>query len=70
MTGRSIACASKAIRITTAISSDHPMGTCWTEVKDAQVRQRILDVIYAMGADQNVVKEWNITQEQAQQTAQ
>ena len=52
------------------ISSDHPIGTCWTEVKDAQVRQRISDVIYAMGADQNVVKEWNITQEQAQQTAQ
>ena len=46
------------------------MGTCWTEVKDAQVRQRISDVIYAMGADQNVAKEWNITQEQAQQTAQ
>lgn len=60
MTGRLIACASKAIRITTAISSDHPIGTCWTEVKDAQVHQRISDVIYAMGADQNVVKEWNI----------
>lgn len=44
----------------TAISSDHPIGTCWTEVKDAQVHQRISDVIYAMGADQNVVKEWNI----------
>lgn len=70
MTGRSIVCASKAIRIMTAISSDHPIGTCWTEVKDAQVRQRISDVIYAMGADQNVAKEWNITQEQAQQTAQ
>ena len=34
------------------------------------MRQRISDVIYAMGADQNVVKEWKITQEQAQQTAQ
>lgn len=34
------------------------------------MRQRISDVIYAMGADQNVAKEWNITQEQAQQTAQ
>lgn len=35
------------------------------EAYDAQIRQRIWDVIYSMGADQNVVKEWNITQEQA-----
>ena len=47
------------------ISSDHPIGTCWDEAYDAQIRQRIWDVIYSMGADQNVVKEWNITQEQA-----
>ena len=42
------------------ISSDHPNGTCWSESQDAQVRQRIWNVIYSMGADQNVVKEWNI----------
>ena len=47
------------------ISSDPPIGTCWDEAYDAQIRQRIWDVIYSMGADQNVVKEWNITQEQA-----
>ena len=42
------------------ISSDHPNGTCWSESQDAQVRQRIWNVIYSMGADKNVVKEWNI----------
>ena len=41
------------------ISSDHPNGTCWSESQDAQVRQRLWNVIYSMGADQNVVKEWN-----------
>lgn len=45
------------------ISSDHPNGTCWSESQDAQVRQRIWNVIYSMGADKNVVKEWNITVE-------
>lgn len=45
------------------ISSDHPNGTCWSESQDAQVRQRIWSVIYSMGADKNVVKEWNITDE-------
>lgn len=45
------------------ISSDHPNGTCWFESQDAQVRQRIWNVIYSMGADKNVVKEWNITDE-------
>ena len=45
------------------ISSDHPNGTCWSESQDAQVRQRIRNVIYSMGADKNVVKEWNITDE-------
>lgn len=45
------------------ISSDHPNGTCWPESQDAQVRQRIWNVIYSMGADKNVVKEWNITDE-------
>lgn len=34
-------------------------------LKQGKIRQRIWDVIYSMGADQNVVKEWNITQEQA-----
>lgn len=45
------------------ISSDHPNGTCWSESQDAQVRQRIWNVIYSMGADKNVVKEWIITDE-------
>ena len=45
------------------ISSDHPNGTCWSESQDAQVRQRIWNVIYSMGADKNVVKEWNFTDE-------
>lgn len=45
------------------ISSDHPNGTCWSESQDAQVRQRIWNVIYSMGADKNVVKERNITDE-------
>ncbi|MFR9114459.1 MAG: CapA family protein [Bifidobacterium bifidum] len=45
------------------LSSDHPNGTCWSESQDAQVRQRIWNVIYSMGADKNVVKEWNITDE-------
>lgn len=45
------------------ISSDHPNGTCWSESQDAQVRQRIWNVIYSMGSDKNVVKEWNITDE-------
>ena len=45
------------------ISSDHPNGTCWSESQDAQVRQRIWNVIYSMGADKNVVKEWTITDE-------
>lgn len=45
------------------ISSDHPNGTCWSESQDAQVRQRIWNVIYSMGADKNVVKEWDITDE-------
>lgn len=45
------------------ISSDHPNGTCWSESQDAQVRQRIWNVIYSMGADKNVVKEWKITDE-------
>jgi hypothetical protein len=34
------------------------------------VRQRIWDVLYSMGADQNVVKEWNITAEQTSSSGQ
>lgn len=48
-----------------SLASDHPDGTCWDETQDANVRQRIWDVLYSMGADQNVVKEWNITAERA-----
>ena len=47
------------------IAADKPDGPCWGDERDAQVRQRIWNVIYAMGADQNVVREWNITEEQA-----
>lgn len=45
------------------IASDHPDGTCWDETTDAQVRQRIHDVIYSMGADEQIVREWRITDE-------
>ena len=48
-----------------SLASDHPEGPCWDETQDANVRQRIWDVLYSMGADQNVVKEWNITAERA-----
>lgn len=48
-----------------SLASDHPDGPCWDETQDANVRQRIWDVLYSMGADQNVVKEWNITAERA-----
>ena len=47
------------------ISDDHPDGACWNETEDANQRQRIWNVIYSMGADRNVVREWNITAEQA-----
>ena len=54
-----------------SLASDHPDGTCWSGDQDAQVRQRIWNVIYSMGADQNVVREWNITAERgAAQSAQ
>ncbi|OZG63077.1 metallophosphatase [Bifidobacterium lemurum] len=53
-----------------SIAADKPDGPCWGDDQDAQVRQRIWDVVYSMGADQNVVREWNITEEQTQQTAQ
>ncbi|KAB8288553.1 metallophosphatase [Bifidobacterium ramosum] len=46
-----------------SLASDHPDGTCWNEAQDAAVRQRISDVIYSMGADRNVVREWDITAE-------
>lgn len=49
-----------------SLASDHPDGPCWDETQDANVRQRIWDVLYSMGADQNVVKEWNITAERAE----
>lgn len=45
------------------LASDYPDGVCWSESYDAQVRQRIWDVVYSMDADQNVVREWRITDE-------
>lgn len=48
------------------IADDHPDGTCWSEQEDAQVRQRIDNVVYSMGADRNVVREWLITKETQQ----
>ncbi|WP_223846932.1 CapA family protein [Bifidobacterium rousetti] len=47
------------------ISSDKPDGVCNSEAEDTAQRQRISKVIYAMGADPNVVREWNITAETA-----
>lgn len=35
-----------------SLASDHPDGPCWDETQDANVRQRIWDVLYSMGADQ------------------
>lgn len=45
------------------ISQDRPDGVCWSDSQDAQVRQRIWDVIYSKGADPAVVREWKITEE-------
>jgi poly-gamma-glutamate synthesis protein (capsule biosynthesis protein) len=45
------------------ISSDEPDGPCWSQAQDSQVRQRIEKVLYSMGADRSVVKEWKITEE-------
>lgn len=52
-----------------SLASDHPDGTCWNETQDAAVRERITNVIYSMGADRGVVREWNITAEQAAREA-
>ncbi|MFT8592373.1 MAG: CapA family protein [Bifidobacterium sp.] len=38
-------------------------NTCTDPSNDARIRQRISDVIYAMGADRNVVREWNLSGE-------
>lgn len=40
------------------LSTDAPDGVCWSQAQDAQVRQRLSDVIYSMGADRNFVREW------------
>ena len=45
------------------LASDHPDGACWDEAQDAQVRQRIHDVLFSMGADPKIVREWRITDE-------
>ncbi|WEV70121.1 CapA family protein [Bifidobacterium sp. ESL0775] len=45
------------------IASDHPNGVCWNPTTDAQQEQRIHDIIYSMGADNNVVREWRLTDE-------
>ena len=47
-----------------SLASDKPDGTCWSDTQDAAVRARISDVIYSMGADRNIVREWTITDEQ------
>ena len=49
-----------------SIASDLPDGSCWSATKDAQVRARISKVIYSMGADPSIVREWRITDERAQ----
>ena len=53
-----------------SLAADHPDGVCWSDERDAQVRQRITDVIYAHDADPGVVREWDITAETAVRTAQ
>ncbi|WEV71990.1 CapA family protein [Bifidobacterium sp. ESL0790] len=45
------------------IASDHPDGVCWDQATDARVEQRIHNVIYSLGADGNIVREWRITDE-------
>ena len=45
------------------ISSDLPDGPCWGGTHDTQVHDRISKVIYSMGADPAVVREWKITEE-------
>lgn len=38
-----------------------PDGVCWSAARDAQVRERLASVIYAMGADRNVVRPWTLS---------
>lgn len=45
------------------IAGDHPNGVCWDPATDAKQEQRIHDIIYSMGADNNVVREWRLTDE-------
>ena len=52
------------------LAVDRPDGVCWSDERDAQVRRRISDVIYAHGADPDVVREWDITAETAARAAQ
>ena len=51
------------------ISSDRPDGPCMGDPEDETQRQRIGRIIYSMGADPGIVREWNITQETAQEPA-
>ena len=53
-----------------SLAVDRPDGVCWSDERDAQVRRRISDVIYAHGADPGVVREWDITAETAARAAQ
>lgn len=48
------------------IANDHPNGICWDPGTDAKQEQRIHDVIYSLGADTNVVREWRLTDEHRQ----
>ena len=45
------------------LAQDRPDGACWGDAQDAQVRQRIHDVLYRNDPDPNVVREWLITEE-------
>lgn len=45
------------------LAEDKPDGACWSDDYDAQVRRRIEDVVYSMGADRTVVREWRISDE-------
>ncbi|MFT8358852.1 MAG: CapA family protein [Bifidobacterium aquikefiri] len=46
-----------------------PNNTCANPTQDQQIRQRISNVIYSMGADAGVVREWDLSTESTQPQA-
>lgn len=43
-----------------SLAQETPNGTCWSADRDAQVRDRISNVIYSLGADNRVVRPWQL----------